>query len=81
VIADIESMDSVAKVAGKILQATQRNYTVNDQILKISASIGNSQSPENSKYAGMLVKQADIAMYKAKKEGKNRCKVYDPSME
>jgi len=81
IVGDIENMDSAARVAGKILQAIQRNYTVNDQILKISASIGISQYPENSKYVGMLVKQADIAMYKAKKEGKHTYKFYDPSME
>jgi diguanylate cyclase (GGDEF)-like protein len=50
-------------------------------VLSISASIGISRHPENSENVDKLMKQADIAMYKAKQEGKNRFELFDPSME
>lgn len=63
------------------MQAVRQSYTLQHHALSISASIGISRFSENSESVDKLMKQADIAMYKAKQEGKNRYEFYDPTME
>ncbi len=81
IVSEIENSSSVAELAEKILQAIQADNEINGEKLNVSASIGISRYPEDSTDAELLVKQADIAMYKAKKEGKNRYMFFDPDME
>jgi hypothetical protein len=75
------NIDSVSAIANKVLQDVLESYTLQHHVLSISASIGISRHPENSENVDKLMKQADIAMYKAKQEGKNRFELFDPSME
>jgi len=81
IITDIEDTASVSNIAMKILATIEEPYVMDGHEFNISASIGISLSPINSSEGNMLVKQADIAMYKAKKEGKNRIKFFDKSMD
>jgi GGDEF domain-containing protein len=64
------NIDSVSAIANKVLQAVLESYTPRHHVLSISASIAISRCPENSENVDKLMKQADIAMYKAKQEGK-----------
>ncbi|MBD2292172.1 CHASE2 domain-containing protein [Anabaena sphaerica FACHB-251] len=61
-----------AKVAEKLLSAITEPIILNGHITRVSASIGISIYPSNSKNSETLVKQADTAMYRAKHLGKNR---------
>lgn len=63
-------------LAEKILLTIEKPYTLNGHEVIITASIGISLYPDDGKDAATLVKQADLAMYKAKKEGKNRHAFY-----
>jgi len=81
IITDIDDVDSVSSIAEKILATTKQAYSLHGHEFSISTSIGISLFPDNSEDINMLVKQADIAMYKAKREGKNRFRYYDESME
>lgn len=45
---------------------------------KITISAGLTSFPETSQDLEFLLKEADIAMYRAKQEGRNRVCVYDP---
>ena len=81
IINDIESVDSVSVIASKILSTLQETYRLHASEFNVSASIGISLFPDNSEDMNMLVKQADIAMYKAKNEGKNRFEFFDTSMD
>jgi len=81
ILTDIEDTASVSNIALKILATIEEPYVMEGHEFNISASIGISLSPINSSDGNMLVKQADIAMYKAKKEGKNRIKFFDKSMD
>lgn len=81
IINDVENIESLHIIANKILMLIQESYTLHGNVFNISASIGISLLPDNTEDMNTLVKQADIAMYKAKKEGKNQFKFYDSSME
>lgn len=56
----------------KILEIFKIPFTVNSHKLFITASIGGAIFPTDGQDMETLIKNADIAMYKAKEEGKNR---------
>src|SRR6202034_751112 len=55
-------------------------FTVNQQEIVISVSIGIASSISPHTQAEDLLRDADIAMYRAKRGGKARCEVSDPAM-
>ena len=61
----------VAAVAQKILAAVVKPFIVGAKEFKLSASIGISTYPDDSEEMQGLLKNADIAMYRAKEQGNN----------
>jgi diguanylate cyclase (GGDEF)-like protein len=59
------------KVAKRILITLQEPFTIGTQELYVSASIGIAMYPEDGENTNELLKNADIAMYHAKKLGRN----------
>jgi diguanylate cyclase (GGDEF)-like protein len=59
-------------VAGKILTEFSRPFQIFNNALHISASIDIALSPQDARAAEYLVKNADHAMYMAKKAGRNQ---------
>jgi diguanylate cyclase (GGDEF)-like protein/PAS domain S-box-containing protein len=68
----IPNVQIAATVAEKILSSVTKPIVVDGYAIRISASIGISVYPYNSQDSETLMKQADIAMYRAKRLGKNR---------
>ncbi len=64
--------ENVSLVTDKILKMFSAPYFLDGYEISISASIGISVFPEDGDNNEELVKNADIAMYHAKKAGKNR---------
>lgn len=69
-----------AAIAGKICTAINRPFKIQGQEFYISASIGISISPADGVEAGLLMKHADTAMFRAK-ERSNTYRFYEESME
>ena len=69
-----------AKVAGRILDALSRPFTLGDNEIVVSASIGIAVYPLDGDDAESLLKNADAAMYYAKEQGKNNYQYYNQSM-
>jgi diguanylate cyclase (GGDEF)-like protein len=65
-----------AIVAQKILAAAARPFTLMGQEFRVTASIGISTYPQDGLDEQTLTKNADIAMYQAKAEGKNNFQFY-----
>lgn len=61
-------------VAERIRTATEQHrfYTRNKDVIRITLSIGVSCYPETTKSEEKLIEQADIALYAAKRNGRNR---------
>lgn len=76
VLNSVESGESVALVAGKIVASLSAPFDLNGPQCHVGASIGISIFPDDSGDIGTLVKQADEAMYLAKQSGKNTYKFY-----
>jgi diguanylate cyclase (GGDEF)-like protein len=59
------------KVARRILELLTEPFTINRQELFVSASVGIALYPNDGVSVDELMKNADIAMYHAKKSGRN----------
>ncbi|MEA5600767.1 CHASE2 domain-containing protein [Nostoc sp. UHCC 0252] len=68
----IPNVKIAAKIAEKILSSITKPIVLDGYAIRISASIGISVYPYNSQDSETLMKQADAAMYRAKRLGKNR---------
>lgn len=78
---DNYSSESVLwKMAESIVQIFAAPFYVYETNIAISASIGIAVQDAKSIDSDALLRYADIAMYQAKEEGKNRFKFFDESM-
>jgi diguanylate cyclase (GGDEF)-like protein len=71
---------AVPTVAKKLLAALNLPFSLSGQSIDISGSLGISLFPEHATDASTLLRQADIAMYVAKRAGKGYA-VYSPDQE
>jgi diguanylate cyclase (GGDEF)-like protein/PAS domain S-box-containing protein len=77
----IETKQDASKVGAKILYTLNQPFALAGHVLGISGSIGVAVYPEHGKDEKLLVKSADIAMYHAKKNGRNNVKIYHSGMQ
>lgn len=68
----ITHLEHLAKIAGKIVHVLNEPFVFNQQLLRISTSIGVSLYPKDGVHADVLVQRADSAMYAAKRQGGSR---------
>jgi diguanylate cyclase (GGDEF)-like protein/PAS domain S-box-containing protein len=71
IIKGVKNKNSISRVADAILKRFQAPISYNDRELRIGASIGVVVYPDNGLSTEELIKNADTAMYAAKKSGKN----------
>ena len=69
VLTELESTSSVPLIAGKIIAALEKPFTVRFQEVFVSTSIGIGLYPTDGEQAETLLKNADLAMYRAKHGG------------
>ena len=74
------SMVNAKYVSTKINNLIQQPFTVNENQLYISASIGIAHYPAHGKTGNMLIQHADVAMYHAKRN-KLGATIYDESID
>jgi diguanylate cyclase (GGDEF)-like protein/PAS domain S-box-containing protein len=77
---DIRDPVAAVRVAERIQAELAAPFFINQEQIVISASIGIASSSSPHTRAEDLVRDADIAMYRAKKSGKARCEVSDSAM-
>ena len=80
-IEDVEDMDYINKVSEKILKCFNEPFRLNNQGCFVTTSIGVAIYPTDGECADVLIKNADIAMYKAKLKDKNQYVICTPVMK
>ena len=80
VVGDIMDADDVAVVAGKIQRALAQPFFVEGKELFVTASIGASLFPRDGETGDILLRNADVAMYRVKEYGRNNYRFYLPEM-
>lgn len=76
----VNGRDGCLKVAENLLKSITRPVQVPGQQLIITTSIGVTLAPQDGTDYGVLLKNADMAMYRAKKNGRNTIQFYEPEI-
>ena len=71
VVSNFSNQDEIMPTINEMLNNFRKDLFVKGYLLKLSASIGVSIFPDDSRSIKDLMKYADIAMYKAKGDGRN----------
>lgn len=72
----IPGREEAAKVAEKICDAIMQPFILEEYTVSVTTSIGISLYPIDGQEPEILVKNADVAMYRAKERGKNQYHFY-----
>ncbi|MDH2917427.1 MAG: EAL domain-containing protein, partial [Gallionella sp.] len=78
---ELEAAEQAEHVGEKILVALRQPIHLASDVLRTSASIGAALLGKQNSEIDVLFKQADIAMYQAKKAGRNTLRFFDPQMQ
>lgn len=78
---DIEAANQTEDVAEKIIQALNQPYQLNTHNYYNTCSIGATLFVGHEHALEELLKQADIAMYESKNNGRNTIRFFDPKMQ
>ena len=73
---DYKAPEDAHIVANKVLKSMDQAFTVQDQELFVTTSIGISLYPEDGVTVDKLIRNSDTAMYKAKNKGRNNYQFY-----
>ncbi len=80
VLQDVSGQAQVSTVARHMLSVAMRPLEINRQECRVTASIGICLHPDTGQDDQAVLKNADLAMYVAKEEGKNNYQFYSPSL-
>ncbi|ABB15654.1 EAL domain-containing protein [Carboxydothermus hydrogenoformans] len=78
---DVNSIEDTDKVAKRILELFDQPIKLNNYELPVTISIGIAIYPDHGKSERAILKNADIAMYTAKRKGKNGFQYFDIAMK
>jgi diguanylate cyclase (GGDEF)-like protein len=77
----VGSVEEVIPVARRILEAIREPFVLNGRETFVSCSIGVAFGQAGGHDAQDLMVRADLAMYQAKKQGKDRFEVFQPELQ
>jgi len=80
VLKDVAHGKDIAPVAEKLVQTLAEPYRIEGAEIQCSASIGIAVYPSDTEELDGLQRYADMAMYRAKLEGRNRYRFFDATM-
>ncbi|TXC72711.1 EAL domain-containing protein [Sphingomonas ginsenosidivorax] len=80
VIRDATDAAAVERLAQRIIDALSHPYEIDQHTLYIGASIGLAVGPRDGRTAEMLIRSADLALYRAKDAGRGVFRTYEPEL-
>ena len=81
ILPNVKNLTAIERVAQNIIKNLKKPFIMDKETLYISASIGITLYPEDGKDEQTLLKNADQAMYQAKKTGRSRFNYYTHQMQ
>ena len=80
VLADQDPGDNLTPALERLLQAVAMPVELENREIEVSCSVGVSLYPGDGQDAETLIKNADVAMYRAKELGRNNSQFYEKQM-
>ena len=71
-----QDMEEIANYAQRLLKHLSEAYHLGEQDVFLSVSIGVAVAPGDGATAEQLLRNSEIAMYRAKEQGRNQCRFY-----
>jgi diguanylate cyclase (GGDEF)-like protein len=81
VLPDAESEARLGRLADAIIAEVSRPYEIEGHRIDVGASVGIAVAEPGRTYAAALVKEADLALYAAKADGRGAHRFYAPAMQ
>jgi diguanylate cyclase (GGDEF)-like protein len=77
----LATIDKIEDIAQKIITSVAESFQLHNEVVNISASLGITVYPNDARSIDDLMKNADQAMYTAKKDGRNRYSYFTPALQ
>ena len=77
----IESLSEITATCERIIEAVSRPFLIDGSQVGVGVSIGIAMAPEDGMDSASLVRNADLALYLAKSEGKGICRFFEPEID
>jgi len=78
---EFDTPEDAMRLARRVCSALGASYHVNGHELTTSASIGIAMGPVEGEPIEVLLKNADLALYRAKEDGRNTFRFFEPAMD
>ena len=80
VVRDASDGAAIETLAQAIIRTLSRAYEVDQHTLHVGASVGLAVGPRDGRTAEMLIRSADLALYRAKDAGRGVYRAYEPKL-
>ncbi|NMP30674.1 EAL domain-containing protein [Thalassotalea sp. M1531] len=77
---DFKSNNHLSRIAQKLIDVVEQPFQLNNNVVSVGASIGIALFPDDSKDQDELLRNADVAMYHAKQQGRNNFQFFTEHM-
>lgn len=67
-------------LAARIVEVMDRPFLLDGQLVNVGASVGVALAPQDGSDPEQLLRNADLALYQAKAEGKARFRIFEPAL-
>lgn len=81
IVFDPQKPNLIGEIAATLIEAVGKPLTFNDATLETTVSVGIAATSQIQTDWQVLLHESDIAMYHAKRHGKNRFAWFEPAME
>jgi len=80
VVADATDINKLNRLARQIIDVLSQPYEIDQHTLYIGASVGTAIGPRDGRTVEMLIRSADLALYRSKDQGGGAANAYEPQL-
>ena len=76
----VSDAEQAGHLGGRIVEILSRPFVIDGHVADLGGSVGIALAPDHGAISEQLVQNADLALYSAKREGRNRFCLFEPHM-